>query len=159
MIRKFAWGSGCAVSSLALIIILSPALPAQVATPSTQPQTQQQPQTPASQEPSEEIGMRKPKPKEYKKWSFNAGGGASLTNGTTRNFVRGGGGVGAAGVARNYSRYFGFRLDFQFDNLPLKASALQQAGASGANDHVYSLMLSPIINIPVSKNWGGYIIG
>ena len=86
------------------------------------------------------------------------GGGASLTNGTTRKFVRGGGGVGAAGAARNYSKYFGVRLDFQFDNLPLRASALQAAQASGATDHVYSLMLDPIINIPVSKNWGGYIV-
>jgi hypothetical protein len=160
MFRKSAWGCGCVVSSLIFtIIVLAGTLNAQVATPSTQPQTQQQPQTPESQQPSEEIGTRKPKGKPYDKWSFNVGGGASLTNGTTRNFVRGGGGIAAAGVARNYSAYFGFRLDFQFDNLPLKASALQSAGAPGATDHVYSLMLSPIINIPASKNWGGYVIG
>jgi hypothetical protein len=158
MFRKSAWGCGCVVSSLIFFIIsLAGTLKAQVATPSTQPQTQQQ--TPESQQPSEEIGTRKPKGRAYDKWSFNVGGGASLTNGTTRNFVRGGGRIAAAGVARNYSAYFGFRLDFQFDNLPLKASALQSAGASGATDHVYSLMLGPIINIPVSKNWGGYIIG
>ncbi len=138
MIRKSAWGSGCVASSLIFLIIsLAGTLKAQVATPSTQPQTQQQPQTPESQQPSEEIGTRKPKGRAYDKWSFNVGGGASLTNGTTRNFVRGGGGIAAAGVARNYSAYFGFRLDFQFDNLPLKASALQSAGASGATDHVY----------------------
>jgi hypothetical protein len=158
MIRKFAWGCGCVVLSLIVIMISAAAtLEAQVATPSTQAQTQQQP--PESQQPSEEIGMRKPKGREFNKWSFNVGGGASLTNGNTRNFVRGGGGVAAAGVARNYGAYFGLRLDFQFDNLPLKASALQAAGAPRANDHVYSLMLGPIINIPVGKNWGGYIIG
>jgi hypothetical protein len=137
-------------------------LQAQQTTPPTQqPESQSQPQNPkpSSQEPSEEIGMRKPKPKEYKNWSFNAGGGASLPNGNTRNFVRGGGGIIAAGVARNYSKYFGFRFDFQFDNLPLKASALQAAQAPGATDHVYSAMLSPIINIPATKVWGGYLIG
>jgi hypothetical protein len=160
MIRKLAWVSGRVVPAFMFTAILAGvALHGQATTPSTQPQTQQQPQTPESQEPSEEIGMRKPKPKEFNKWSFNVGGGASLTNGNTRNFVRGGGGVAAAGVARNYSRFFGFRLDFQFDNLPLKASALQAAGATGATNHVYSLMLGPIINIPVSKNWGGYVIG
>ena len=50
--------------------------------------------------------------KEYKNWTFNVGGGASLTNGQTAQFVRGGGGIVAAGVARNYSKYFGLRFDF-----------------------------------------------
>ncbi len=73
-------------------------------------------------------------------------------------FVRGGGGLAAAGVARNYSNYFGFRLDFQCDNLPLSNSALRLAQAPGANSHVYSLTLDPIINLPVSNDWGGYIL-
>lgn len=160
MIRKFAWGWGCVILFLTIMFLLAGSLASAQSTPSTpQPQAQQQPEgQSSSQEPSEEIGMRKPKPKEYKNWSFNVGGGASMTNGNTANFVRGGGGIAAAGVARNYSKYFGFRLDFQFDNLPLKQSALKEAQASGANAHVYSLMLSPIVNIPVTKEWGGYII-
>ena len=72
--------------------------------------------------------------------------------------MRGGGGIAAAGVARNYSKYFGFRLDFQFDNLPLRTSAVQQAQALGATSQVYSFLLEPIINIPVTKVWGGYIV-
>jgi opacity protein-like surface antigen len=167
MIRKCATGS--AVPRLVLMIILAAAaalhaqqVPAQ-APAEPQPQTQeQQPanQQSSSQEASPEEIERptKKKANEYNKWTFNVGGGASLTNGTTRKFVRGGGGVGAAGAARNYSKYFGVRLDFQFDNLPLRASALQAAQASGATDHVYSLTLDPVINIPVSKNWGGYIV-
>jgi Outer membrane protein beta-barrel domain len=113
----------------------------------------------SSQEPSEEIGMRKPKPKEYKNWSFTGGGGASLTRGTTGNFVRSGGGIAAASVARNANKYLGLRLDFQFNNLPLRASALQSAGSTGGNAHVYTWMLGPIVNIPVSKAWGGYVLG
>ena len=62
------------------------------------------------------------------------------------------------GVARNYSEYFGFRLDFQWDNLPLRDSALVLAQAPGATSHVYSLHLDPIINIPVNKTWGGYVL-
>jgi len=125
-----------------------------------QPQTQQQPenQQPSSQEASTEELGRKHKTKDYKNWAFNVGGGASLTNGNTENYVRGGGGIAAAGVARNYSKYFGFRLDFQFDNLPLRTSALQAAQAPGATDHVYTLNLDPIINIPVTKVWGGYFL-
>jgi len=130
--------------------------------PPTQPPSAQQPaQQPSStQEASpEEIGpVRKPKVKDYKNWTFNVGGGASLTNGTTANFVRGGGPIGAAGVARNYSKYFGFRLDFQFDNLPLRNSALELAQAPGATSHVYSFTLDPILNVPATKTWGGYVL-
>jgi len=124
------------------------------------PAAQQSPDKPTgSQEATpEEIGTRKAKPKEYKNWVYSAGAGASLTNGTTGKFVRGGGGIAAAGVARNYSKYIGFRLDFQFDNLPLRDSALVSAQAPGGNSHVYSLTLDPIISIPVTPDWGGYIL-
>ena len=128
--------------------------------PDQQPKAQQPDTQSGNQEATpEEIPTRKPKGPEYKKWSFNVGGGASLTNGDTKNYVRGGGGIIAAGAARNYSKYFGLRLDLQWDNLPLRSSALQLAQAPGANEHVYSVMLGPVINIPVTKNWGGYIIG
>ena len=179
MIRKFATVPGVRIAlALILITILAGAttvLAQQV--PAQQPPDGQQPSTPQSgtqpssapqsgsqqsrtQEASpEEIGPgRKAKVKDYKNWTFNAGGGASLTNGTTRTFVRGGGGVAAAGVARNYSKYFGFRLDFQFDNLPLRNSALALAQAPGATSHVYSFMLDPIINIEATKSWGGYLL-
>jgi hypothetical protein len=135
--------------------------------PSTQaPSTQQPPaaQTPPDKQSStqeatpEEIGTRKVKPKDYTNWTYSAGFGASLTSGTTAKFARGGGGIGAAGVARNFGKYFGLRLDFQFDNLPLRDSALVSAQAPGGNSHVYSLMLGPIINIPVTPDWGGYVV-
>ena len=140
-----------------------------------QPQSQQQPenQQPEAQQPSssqessssqeaspDEIARkRRAQTHNYKNWTFNVGGGANLPSGTTQQFVRGGGGVGAAGVARNVNKYLGLRLDFQFDNLPLKTSALQAAQAPAANSHVYALMLDPIINVPVTKAWGGYVVG
>jgi hypothetical protein len=140
----------------------SPAPPAgqqSSAPPPSAPQANSQ-QSSGSQEAStEEIGPRhKVKPKEYKNWTFNVGGGASLTNGTTEKFVRSGGPIGAAGVARNYSKYFGLRVDFQWDNLPLRDSALLLAQAPGATSHVYSFTLDPIINIPVNNDWSGYFL-
>lgn len=169
MIRKFATIPGQNFFRCAILIAILTGVaavhaqqtPAQQ--PAEQPQTQQQPDessSSASQEASEEETgrSRRNRPPNYKKWSFNVGGGASLPSGTTDKYVRGGGGVGAIGAARNYSKYFGFRLDFQFDNLPLRSSALFDAQAPGANSHVYALMLDPIINIPVSTNWGGYIV-
>jgi len=183
MIRKFATVPECRiVLTLVLATILAGATtvhaqqtPAQQ-TPAQQAPAQQPPsQTPSTQTPStqqppadqsgsqeaspEELGPhRKVKPKEYDNWSFNVGAGGSLTNGTTAKFVRGGGEVGAAGVARNYSKYFGFRLDFQWDNLPLRNSALGLAQATGATSHVYSFTLDPIFNIPVNKEWSGYFL-
>jgi opacity protein-like surface antigen len=181
MIRKFVAVPGVRVVPMLMMTILAGALtvhaqqtPAQQtpAQPSAQQPQAQQPggQPPQSQQPADsqqsgqeatpgEIGLaRKPKVKLYKNWVYNVGGGASLLNGTTQKFVRGGGGVAAAGVARNYSPYFGFRLDFQFDNLPLKNSALLDAQAPGATSHVYSLTLEPIINIPFTSQSGGYIV-
>ncbi len=126
-----------------------------------QPQAQQQPaQQSSSQEASDEDTMRRPKvkPHDYKNWNFNAGGGASITNGTTKIYARGGGLIAAAGVARNGSKYFGLRADVQLDNLPLRNSALQLAQASGATSYVFSLMFDPIINIPATKVWSGYLV-
>ena len=181
MIRKFATVPGFRVAlGLILATILAGATSVHAQqTPAQEPQTQQPPaqqpqaQQPPAQQPQAQTGQqsgtqeatpeesmpgRKPKVKDFKNWVFNVGAGASLTNGTTAKFVRGGGGIAAAGAARNYSKYFGFRLDFQFDNLPLRNSALALAQAPGANSHVYSLALDPIVNIPVTKVWGGYIL-
>src|ERR1700735_801670 len=154
MIRKFATVPGFAIASIAMFFMILAGAMAVSAQQTTDPQTPA-PQTPAQQTPAqpapaqqppaaqapdssqsstqeasdEEIPRRKVKPREYKNWSFNVGGGGSLTNGTTATYVRGGGPIGAAGVARNYSKYFGFRLDFQWDDLPLRTSSLQLAQA------------------------------
>src|ERR1700690_4177414 len=134
MIRKFAAVPGVrVVPTLILATILAGATTVHAQqTPAQQAPEQPQAQQPQAQQPADtrqsgqeatpgEIGLaRKPKVKLYKNWVFNAGGGGSLPDGTTMDFVRGGGGVASAGVARNYSQYFGFRMDFQFDNLPLR---------------------------------------
>lgn len=172
MIRKFATVPGLGLALLTVVLAGAPIVCAQQTPaqgnsaqqqqqPADQPQAQPQAegQQSSSQETAqEEIPIHKTKPKLYKDWVFNGGVGASLTSGTTRTFARSGGGIVAAGAARNFSQYFGLRLDFQFDNLPLRDSALQLAGATGATDHVYAVTFSPIINLPVTRVWSGYII-
>jgi hypothetical protein len=171
MIRKFAWVLGFrvvpALIFFATILTGATTVSAQQAPPEPKPAEAAAAQQPAdtqqssSQEASpEESGpRRKSRPHDYKNWSFNIGGGGSLTNGNTRNFVRGGGGIGAVGVAHNYNKYFGLRADFQWDNLPLRTSALQLAQAPSATNYAYSVMADPVINIPVTKVWGGYFVG
>jgi len=132
--------------------------------PAGQPaQAQQQPQQPSTQETQETqeeeaSSSRKAKPKDYKNWTFNVGGGGSLMNATTQTFVRNGGVVAGGGVTRNYGKYLGLQAEFQWNNLPLRTSALASAQAPGGTAHLYSVMVDPIINIPVTKVWSGFIV-
>jgi hypothetical protein len=128
--------------------------------PSGQPSSPQAgaSQQSSSQEASPEESIRRVKPKNYKNWNFNVGGGANVASGSTHQYVRDGGGVGAVGAARNFSQYFGFRADFQYDNLPLRQSALQLAQANGASSQVYAFMVDALFNIPASRDWSGYFI-
>ena len=175
MIRKFRAVPAIAVAVLITIFAGASAAHAQdvpSTAPAQQPSTTQQPeptqtpqaqppeQQPSGQEASEEetAGARKKKVKDYRNWTFNAGGGVSLLGGTTQTYVRGGGGLATAGVARNSSKYLGLRLDFQYANLPLKNQALELAQAPKATTQAYTVTLDPIINIPVSHDWGGYIV-
>ncbi len=101
MIRKFAMVSAFRiVVAMILATILAEATtavaqqtPAQEAPAQQQPSAQQQPdnQQSGTQEASPEETMpgHKQKVKNYKNWTFNLGGGASLTNGTTRTRRRG----------------------------------------------------------------------
>jgi opacity protein-like surface antigen len=140
-------------------------------TPATPPATpapaaQQPPApTPAAQKPDsgqepadEETTARRKRVHDYKNWNYNVGAGANLDSGTTRTWVRQGGFVGSAGVARNANKYLGLRLDFVFANLPLRDSTLEFAQASGASTHVYSLTLDPIINMPITKVVSAYVL-
>jgi opacity protein-like surface antigen len=117
----------------------------------------QQPDT--GQEPAEDISLgRRPKPKDYKNWNFNVGAGANLNSGTTKTWVRGGGFDATLGVARNANKYLGLRGDFFYANLPLRDSTQEFAQATGATNYALDVTLDPIINLPVTKTWGGYVL-
>jgi len=166
MIRKFAMVSVCLLACMAMVMT------ARVHAQQTSAPAAQTPAgtTPAAQTPSappqsgqesaeeETIPRRKTRPPDYRKWSFDAGAGGSFDSGTTKTYVKQGGVLGTVGVARNASRYLGLRADFFFVNLPLRDSALEQASAPGAHNGVYALTLNPIINIPITKKYSGYIV-
>jgi hypothetical protein len=119
--------------------------------------------TPAQQPAGEEPGdaapaLRQKRPKDYKNWVFNVGAGASTDSGKTYTWVRGGGGVATAGVARNANKYLGLHADFVIADLPLRQSTLELAQATGASSYVWAINLDPIINVPVTKLWGGYVL-
>jgi len=132
------------------------------ATPAPQQPATQQPSTApssADQEASEEeSSSRRKKPHNYKNWEYNVGIGANVDSGTTKTFVRGGGPLVAGGVARNASKYLGLRLDAIFADLPLRQSSLTLAQAGSASSYLFALNVDPIINIPITKDWGGYLV-
>jgi opacity protein-like surface antigen len=165
MTGKFA--TAIALTVLVLTILLGAQAFAQTTPAGGTPAAAQPPaaQQPAAQQPSsdqepaeEESTRRKVKPKDYKNWNYNVGLGANLDSGTTKAFVRGGGPVATAGVARNASKYLGLRADFIFADLPLRDSALQLAQAGSASSYLFAFTLDPVINIPVTKEYGGYVL-
>jgi opacity protein-like surface antigen len=160
-----------ALPSLLLAILLTPrgfsqTTPADQTSPASAPAAQQPPaQQPSAGHPStdqesvdEVSSSRRNKPREFKNWTYDVGAGVNLDSGTTRTFVRGGGVVGTAGVARNVSKYLGLRADFIFADLPLRQSSLSLAQAQSATSYFFAGTIDPIINIPVTKLWGGYIL-
>lgn len=171
MIGKFVTASSL---TLVLTVFLgaqafAQGTPAQA--PATPPAAQQPASTPAAKQPDskktdqsqeasdeETISRRRARRQQYKKWAFNVGGGANTTSGTTYTFVRGGGEDATAGVARNANQYLGLRADFIFADLPVRDSSLELAQASSATNYALALTLDPIINIPVTKLYSGYVL-
>jgi len=175
MMGKFASVSASVLALLVLTILpgatgFAQSAPAEQ-TPATAPATPapaaQQPAAPApaaqtpdtSQEPADESSSsHRKRIHDYKNWVYNVGAGANLNSGETRTWVRQGGFTAAAGVARNANKYLGLRADFIFANLPLRDSTQELALATGATNHAYTLTLDPVINIPVTSEWGGYVV-
>ncbi len=174
MIGKFATASALMLLISAILLgtqgfaQTTPAEPSPASSTPAAQTTTQQPATPtpaarqpdSSQEPADEesSSRRKAKPHDYKNWNFNVGVGANIDSGTTKTFVRGGGYDATAGVARNANKYLGLRADFIFADLPLRDSSLRLAQAGSASSYLFALTLDPVINIPVSKLYGGYVL-
>lgn len=166
-------GKFVTLSSLMLVLTIAlgaqgfaqetPAAQSPAAAPAAQQPTAATPapQPPAnSQEPADEesTSLRKKRIHDYKNWSYNLGAGANVNSGTTKTFVRGGGVVGSVGVARNATKYLGLRADFIFADLPLRDSTLELAQATGATNYALAFTVDPIINVRVTKFWGGYVL-
>ena len=139
----------------------TPAAPPAAPAPDAQQPSTPSPaaQTASGQEPAdEESTSRRKKPKDYKNWTFNVGAGANIDSGATKTWVRGGGFAASAGVARNANKYLGLRADFIYADLPLRDSTQNYAQATGATSYMYGVTLGPIINLPVTPRYSGYIL-
>jgi opacity protein-like surface antigen len=144
----------------------APANQAPAPAPATPAATAQQPAaTPnAQQSGTEEVsideqpGAHRKKVHDYKNWTFDIGAGAHVDSGSTKTWVRGGGVGGTFGVARNANKYLGLRVDLLYDDLPLRQSTLALAQASSATTYALTVMAGPVINIPVTHLYSGYVV-
>jgi len=171
MIGKFATVSALTLMFVAILLAgqafaqatpaePTPAAPPQSPTPAAQPPTTTDQQPASGQESTAEVSSsrRRPRPHDYKNWNFNVGAGANVDSGDTKTYVRGGGVVATVGAAGNANKYLGLRADFIYANLPLRDSTLRLAQATGATTYVLAVTLDPIINIPVTKLYSGYVL-
>jgi opacity protein-like surface antigen len=167
MIGKFA----TAVALLTLTMLLgvpgftqstpagqSPSAPPSAPAPATQQAPAQKPDDSQETVEVEPSARKKVKHRDYRKYDFNAGLGANLDSGATKTFVRQGGYDATAGAAINANKYLGLRGDFFFMDLPLRQSSLDLAQAQSASSYLFALTVDPIINVPVTKQWGGYVL-
>jgi hypothetical protein len=157
--RGFAQTAPAAQTPGAPPAVQQPASP----TPAAQTPAAQTPaaKPPDSQEPADESSSsssRRKRVHDYKNWVYNVGAGANLDSGPTRTWVRQGGFVAGAGVARNANKYLGLRADFIFADLPLRDSTLNLAQATGASTHAYAVTLDPIVNVPLTKEYTVYFL-
>jgi hypothetical protein len=145
----------------------SPANQSPATAPATPATNAQQPasSTPSAQQPGteeasidEEPGSHRKKIHDYKNWTYNVGAGAHVDSGATKTWVRGGGLEGTIGVARNANKYVGLRADFMYDDLPLRQSTLSLAQAASATTYVLAFTAGPVINVPVTSLYSGYVI-
>ena len=96
----------------------------------------------------------RPSRKDYKNWAYNVGGGASLTNGNTAHYVRGGGGIAAPEWPATPTSILDCASTSSSTIFPCARPRCRPRRRPGATDHVYSLTLGPIINIPVTEGLG-----
>jgi opacity protein-like surface antigen len=52
----------------------------------------------------------------------------------------------------------GLRAEAIFANLPLRDSTQELVGATGATSYAYAITIGPVINVPVTSLYGGYVV-
>lgn len=59
----------------------------------------------------------------------------------------------------NFTKNFGALLEYQFNRNKIPGKTLAAIGAPGGNINTWSLTIDPIIYLPMSRTFGGYVTG
>ena len=63
------------------------------------------------------------------------------------------------GAGWNFTKRIGALLEYQFNRNKIPGTTLAAIGAPGGNINTWSLTIDPIIYLPVTKTFGGYVTG
>jgi len=105
------------------------------------------------------------------KYDFYAGGGFGMPAGTQSNYLTTGWGLEFGG-GRMFNRLVGVNLEFAYDHFGMTSATINNQaylydptnsygiqGNLGANSHIWSFSLQPIVNLKSGEGIGAYVTG
>jgi hypothetical protein len=105
------------------------------------------------------------------KYDFYVGGGFGLPVGDQSNYLTTGWGFQGGG-GRMFNKLFGVNLEFAYDHFGMTSATINNQaylydptntygiqGNLGANSHIWSFSLQPIVNVKTGEGLGAYVTG
>lgn len=103
------------------------------------------------------------------KWDFYVGGGLTMPAGTESNYLTTGWGMQFGG-GRMFNRLVGVNLEFAYDHFGMTDATIENQSqlyfadtaadtGLGANSHIWSLSVQPIVNVKSGEGLGAYVTG
>lgn len=104
-----------------------------------------------------------------RKWTFMAGGGFGLPEGTNSNYMTTGYGLDFGG-GRNFSEHLGLLLRIAYDHFGMTGTTITNqsilyfndptnANGLGGNNHIWSASIDPVFNLAGAGRSGLYVTG
>jgi hypothetical protein len=110
-----------------------------------------------------QYGKNNPYPEAASRWShlaFEAGGGftAPIGNDARDGYDTYGYNI-TLGGGWNFTKHIGALLEYQFNRNKIPGATLAEIGAPGGNINTWSLTIEPIVYVPITQTFGGYVTG
>jgi len=90
--------------------------------------------------------------------TYEVGGGLNAPTSDSSPYITWGGNVTAGGGYR-FNRNLSLMMEYQFIDSKLPGQIIAEAGATGGNDHIWSLTLDPVVEFNPKSSIGFYATG
>jgi opacity protein-like surface antigen len=94
----------------------------------------------------------------YSHLTFEAGGGFSAPTEDSSPYITWGGNV-TVGAGYRFNPMFSLMTEYQFIDDKLPGQIIAEAGATGGNDHIWSLTLDPVVDLTPKGRLDVYVTG